>query len=86
MFNLPASTSGWMKLDNIDYQKILRLATIVFLGAFTANVSAALAVPDLAAVNIQSVLQGGLQAGLAALGASALELFRRLVTDHTKPV
>lgn len=75
---LPASDSPGGKLNELDYQKIARLAVVVFVGAFCTAVSAS----GLTDANLQTVLYSALQAGLSALGAAAIEAIRRFVTNQ----
>ena len=76
---LPVSTSGFLKLDGIDIKKTLRMAFVVFVGAFCAKLSL---VTDLTNADLQMVFTDAAQAGLAAVGAASVELIRRYLTNH----
>lgn len=82
MFALPASTSGFLRLDGIDVLKILRLAGVVFIGAFCASISSQ---PDLLSLDTTALLQvlkDAASAGGMALSAAAVEAVRRLFTAN----
>jgi len=75
---LPASTSVSGALDKLDFQKILRMGIVVFLGTFCTFVSTT----GLTETNLFTVLQDAAQAGLSAVGAAAFEAIRRLAVNH----
>jgi hypothetical protein len=74
---LPASDSPSGSLNSLDYSKTIRMALVVFLGAFCAKVAGM----ELTDASLQQVLLDAGQAGLAALGASAVELIRRFLAE-----
>ena len=76
---LPASDSAIGKLNGLDIQKTLRLAFVVFIGAFCTSVAAQ---GDLTSLDLAKVLSDSAQAGLMALGSAAIELVRRLATNQ----
>lgn len=76
--SLPASNSPAGKLSELDYQKIARLAVVVFLGAFVAQAGAT----TLTDANLNQVLLDAARAGLSAVGAAAVEWVRRLLASN----
>ena len=76
---LPASTSVSGAIDSLDIQKTLRLAVVVFVGAFCASVSAA---GDLSTLDFAQVLTDAANAGVMALGSATVELVRRLLVNQ----
>lgn len=81
---LPESNSPGWKLDNLDYQKIFRLAIVTFVGAFSAFVVQTPGLPE-AASTWDQLGQYGLaaaQAGATAIGAAAMEAIRRFFTNQ----
>lgn len=85
MFNIlgkmPAGDSVAGKLNGLDLKKTLRLAIVVFLGAFCVKIAGA---GDLSAVtDLHQVFVDALNAGVMALGSAAIELVRRLATNQS---
>jgi len=75
---LPASTSAAASLDKLDYQKIGRMAIVVFVGTFAMKVTGT----TLTEANLTGVLLDAAQAGLTAVATAAAEAIRRLVVSH----
>ena len=75
---LPASDSGRFSLNSLDYTKVLRLAVVVFVGAFAAKIGSV----ELSDSNLSSSLLDALNAGIAAISAAAIELLRRFLTNQ----
>lgn len=75
---LPASTSAALTINGLDVKKILRLAVVVFIGAFATNVTGA----GLTETNLMTVLTDASNAGIMAIGSATVELARRLLTNQ----
>ena len=75
---MPASDSAAWNLNTLDWKKILRMALVVFAGAFSLKVSGT----QLTDSNLSQVLLDAANAGITALGAAAFEAIRRLVTNN----
>ena len=85
---LPASDSGSWTLNGLDVQKTLRLAIVVFLGAFSMKISAVGGIEvlvDMLFANpnaLLMVLKEAGSAGVMALGSAVVELIRRFVSNQ----